>query len=814
MPTTALRPRKGRSTTLSTMPQGWRPLLAHTALAVLLLLHVCGEVSAQTAQSGSPNAPSVRRGEPITLNFENAEIEAVARTMATITGRNVVVDPRVRGTINLITEGPVSVQSAFDQFLVALRLQGFTVVEAAGLYKVVPEADAKLQSGGVHVSKGEFPSSGPKGGQIVTQIFRLNYENAANLIPTLRPLISPNNTINVNPSTNSLVITDYADNLGRIGKIIAALDISDASDIEIIPLHYAIASELVPLLNRLVGGDNSPTAAAAQASGAGQGGSGQGFRSTILADVRSNAIIVRAANPARVAQIRSLVSQLDRAPVPGSSSEFGNMHVVFLKNANAMQMAQTLRAAIAAGNFGGGTGGAGATGGSSSGLSTSNATGSSSSFGNDSSNTSSSLGSSTSFGESSSGGNLGQVQAVSTGGIIQADPSTNSLIITAPDPLFRQLRPVIEKLDSRRAQVLIESMVVEVRADKAAEFGIQWQAGFGNSGSSNVGAIGTNYSGTGNIIDLSLAAAAAAAGGNNSLPTSNSLGNGINLGIAHNYGGAFVLGFVARFLEGTGDANVLSTPNILTLDNEEARIMIGQNVPFVTGQFTNSGGGLNGSVNPFSTIERQDVGISLRVKPQINEHGSVKLAVIQEVSDVVAGTLNNSNGPTTSKRLIETNVLVDDGGIIVLGGLLEDRYAQNQEKVPLLGDIPLIGNAFRSEQRSREKVNLMVFLRPTVIYDAAGTDALAMDRYNMMRQEQSNLQPDRHLLLDGIRNAPQLPKLPATSLSETERQAHSKRRRPPLAELLRYPDEAPPARRSQVDATNLRSGESSGWVEN
>ncbi|THJ35300.1 type II secretion system protein GspD [Lampropedia aestuarii] len=792
-------------------------MLANTALAALLLVQASsGAAIAQPAQNSAPNPSSVQRGEPITLNFENAEIEAVARTMATITGRNVVVDPRVRGTINLVTEGPVSPQSAFDQFLVALRLQGFTMVEAAGLYKVLPEADAKLQSGSVYVSEGAFPKRAPQGGQIVTQIFRLNYENASNLIPTLRPLISPNNTINVNPATNSLVITDYADNLARMAKIIAALDVSEASDIEIIPLHYAIASEIVPLLTRLVGGDNSAVGAAAPGGNAGQAASGQSFRTTILADVRSNAVIVRAANPARVSQIRSLVSQLDRAPAPGSSSEFGNMHVVFLKNANATQLAQTLRAAIAAGNIGSGAAGAGAggIGTGSTGISTST-----SSFGNDSSSTGNSSGLSSSgsnFGESS--GDLGQVQAPSTGGIIQADPSTNSLIITAPDALYRQLRPVIDKLDSRRAQVLIESMVVEVRADKAAEFGIQWQAGFGNSGSSNVGAIGTNYSGTGNIIDLAISAAALASGKplppGVSAPSSSSIGNGINFGAAHNYGGTFVLGFLARFLEGTGDANVLSTPNILTLDNEEARILIGSNVPFPTGQYTGNNS-LNGSVNPFTTIERQDVGISLRVKPQINEHGSVKLAVVQEVSDVVAGTLNSTNGPTTSKRLIETNVLVDDGGIIVLGGLLEDRYAQNQEKVPLLGDIPLLGNAFRSESRSREKVNLMVFLRPTVVYDAAGTDALAMERYNMMRQDQGTVQPGRHLLLDSVPSAPQLPELSRAALSDKERQANSKRRRPPLAELSRYPQEERTRwGNSGVDASDLRTGESSGWVEN
>lgn len=780
--------------------------LASGALALALALAGQGMAWAQAGQ------PSVRRGEPVTLNFENAEIEAVARTMATITGRNVVVDPRVRGTLNLVTEHPVSAQAAFDQFLVALRLQGFTVVEAAGLYKVVPEADAKLQSGGVHVSQGAFPARGPRGGQIVTQIFRLNYESAANLVPTLRPLISPNNTINVNPGTNALVITDYADNLARIAKIIAALDVAEGTDLEVIPLKHAVASEMVPLLTRLLGSDGG---AAVVANGGGQAaaavpGGGQGFRATILSDMRSNSIIVRAANPARLAQIRKLVQHLDQPPAPGSSAEHGNIHVVFLKNAEAKQLAQTLRAALAAGRLGGSQGSA------DEGRSSSAGTGRSE--GAAAGATGAGLSSSAALGEGGSA-HFGQSQAVSTGGIIQADPATNSLIITAPDPLYRQLRAVIDKLDSRRAQVLIESMVVEVRADKAAEFGIQWQGGIGRQGDSNVGAIGTNFRGTGNIIDLAVAAEAArrGRGGLGSL-SSDMLGNGINLGLAHNYGGTYVLGLLARFLEDTGDANVLSTPNILTLDNEEARIMIGSNVPFVTGRYTNNNSIGSGSVNPFQTIERQDVGLSLRVKPQINENGTVKLAVVQEISDVLASTINNASGPSTSKRLIETNILVEDGGIIVLGGLLEDRYGQRQEKVPLLGDIPVLGNAFRSERRTRDKVNLMVFLRPTVIYDSAGSDAMAMERYDMIRGDQSIVQPGRHLILDSINAAPQLPQLPQlppppAQESDKERQARQARRTPPLSSLTRDSLHAPPAGGRQVDARQLRSGESDGWAD-
>ena len=324
-----------------------------TIAASALLVSAGGTIHAKTgkAASATPNAASVRAGEPVTLNFVNADIEAVARTMATITGRNVVVDPRVKGQINLVAERPVSPHDAFQQFLAALRLQGFTVVDAAGLYKVVPEADAKLQGGSVSVANpGKFGSSGPAGGQIVTQIFKLNYETAGNLVPVLRPLISPNNTININPGTNALVITDYADNLQRLGKIIAAMDVSNASDVEIIPLQNAIATELAPLVARLIDGGGGASASNTP------GQTDTFFKTTLLAEPRSNALILRAANPARVAQVRALVAKLDQAPTAGNgnASANGNIHVVYLKNADATQLATTLRAAMAANGAGGG----------------------------------------------------------------------------------------------------------------------------------------------------------------------------------------------------------------------------------------------------------------------------------------------------------------------------------------------------------------------------------------------------------------------------------------------------------------------------
>ncbi|MBE7366774.1 type II secretion system secretin GspD [Ramlibacter pallidus] len=665
-----------------------------------------------------------RTAEPITLNFVNAEIEAVARTMAAITGRNIVVDPRVKGTITLATDRPVPPAAAFNQFVATLRLSGYTVVESGGLLKVVPEAEAKLQGGAVSVD------GSVSGSQIVTQIFRLNFENAANLVPILRPLISPNNTINVNPGNNSLVITDYADNLQRLGRIIAALDVSNATDVEVINLRHALAVDLAPVVQRLVDSSGGPATGAAPAA---QGQADNAFRTTVIAEPRSNSLVVRAANPARLGLVRSVVGRLD---VPGAGGAAGNIHVVYLRNAEATKLAVVLRAALASMAPQGAPGAVGAP----------------AAVNQQSPVVTSGLsGAGNATGTSAANAPIAPSAQPSTGGQIQADPATNSLIITAPEPQYRQLRAVIDQLDGRRAQVLVESLIVEVNAEKAAEFGIQWQNILGNTNSSTIGFLGSNFrTGTStNIIDLAIGAATGAA-----IPST-----GFNIGAVRNIDGNYVLGLLARFLESKTDANILSTPNLLTLDNEEAKIVIGENVPFITGQYTNaSSGNSNGSVNPFQTIERKDVGLTLRVKPQIAENGTVRLTIYQEVSSVDPATRNALNGPTTRKRTIESNVVVDDGSVIVLGGLLEDRYGGTADKVPGAGDVPLFGNLFRSEARSRAKNNLMVFLRPVVIRDTTQTEALSIDRYDLMRTKQQNAQPTPSVLAP-VNDAPILPEV-------------------------------------------------------
>ena len=679
-----------------------KPFTSH-ALALALC---CALASTGWAQTAKP-------GQPIVLNFVNADIEAVARTLAGLTGRNLVVDPRVKGSINLSTEKPVSPAVAWDQFLATLRLQGFSMVVSNGLYKVVPEAEAKLQGGGV--TEVPNPSGTPTAaatpaGQVVTHIFKLNFENANNLDAVLRPLISPNNTINVNPGNNSLIITDYADNLQRLGRIIAALDVANASDIEVIVLKHALASELAPLVTRLL------------EPGAGGGAPGpantadNSFKTTVMAEPRANSLILRAANPARVAQVRSLIEKLDQ---PSSALASGNIHVVYLKNAEATKLAVTLRAALT------GQGGNNTPGTPTATLAQPNPTG----------------------GNTAPMGSSTATNQPSTGGQIQADPATNSLIISAPEPQYRQLRAVIDKLDQRRAQVLVESLIAEVNAEKLAQFGFQWQNVVGSSGG-NLGVMGTNFDpakiGGSNLAQLSVD------------PTKAAVGAGLNIAAVQSVGGVYMLGALANFLQTNGDANILSTPTLLTLDNEEAKIVVGQQVPFTTGSVVLN----SAAATPFNTFERKDVGLTLRVRPQISETGTVRLSVYQEVSSIDKTTAASTGGPTTNKRSIESNVLVEDGSIVVLGGLLTDESSDNLSKVPGLGDIPFFGNLFKGQKRERSKKNLMVFLRPVVVRDGSQTDALSQSRYQQMMGLQLQSQPAPNPVL-GIDGAAVLPPLPA-----------------------------------------------------
>ncbi|MEO8808563.1 MAG: type II secretion system secretin GspD, partial [Burkholderiaceae bacterium] len=495
---------------------------------------------AQTRPAGG--SAKFRGGEPVTLNFVNAEIEGVARAMSAILKQQFIVDPRVKGTMTLYSDEPLSPREAYLNFLAGLRGLGFTVVEVGGLFKVVPEADAKLQTGTVSVGD----ATSRRGDQVITQIFKLVHENANNLVPVLRPLISPNNTINANPGNNTLVITDYADNLQRIGKIIAAMDTPAVGDVEVIPLKYAVAADVAALVQRLTDSSGTPGVPGAPGSAS--------TAASVLVEPRSNSLLVRAANPARLASIRSLVDKLDK-PTQGT----GNVWVVYLKNADAVKLATVLRAAYSGGTGGGGTSSSptaapaqnpltGAAGGAS----------------------------------PQATAPVAQSASPSTGGFVQADPATNALIITAPEPMYKQLRVLIDQLDSRRAQVYIESMIVEVSGDDAANFGLQWQGLLGKNGDSNGLVAGTNFGTKGNLLTID----AAQAGGS---AASLTLGEGLNIGWITKIAGTYGLAAIANILQSRANTNIVSTPNLITLDNEEAKIIVGSNVPFITGQFTNTG---------------------------------------------------------------------------------------------------------------------------------------------------------------------------------------------------------------------------------
>jgi general secretion pathway protein D len=681
-------------------------------------------LAAQTeaGRAAASPGPAIKAGTPVTLNFVNADIEAVTRAMGAMLDRQFIVDPRVKGNITVYSEIPLTVREAYLNYLAALRGLGFTVVENAGLLKVVPEADAKLQAGTVSIGAVQ-----QRGDQVLTQIFRLNHENPNNLVAVLRPLISPNNTINANPGSNTLVITDYADNLTRLGKIIAALDQPATSEIEIVPLKYALAADMAPLVQRL-----ADSGAGSAAPGVPAGGSGV----SVIADGRSNALIVRATSAARQAHVRSIIDKLD-LPTQGGGPG-GSIWVVHLKNADAVKLATVLRAAFAsAGTGGGGAGGGGAAGGQAT-------------------STPTQAGGATPA--------TAPVQASagpSTGGFIQADPSTNSLIITAAEPLYQQLRNVIERLDTRRAQVYIESLIVKVDAEKMADIGIQWQAVVGQKGDNTIVGAGTNY-GDPNIVNLT----AAIQQGRSGLAAV-AIPPGLNIGVLQKIGDFYNIGALARFLETKTDANVLATPNLVSLDNEEAKIVIGQNVPFLTGSYTTTG---NSSTNPFQTIERKDVGLTLRIKPQIGEGGTIRLVIYQENSTVVPSSRASPQGLTTDKSAIETTVVVDDGQIMVLGGLLKDEYGGSVSQVPFLGDLPILGPLFRTDSRTRTKSNLMVFLRPIVIRTPEDSNALSIDRYDLIRAQQQGVGQPRQSVIMPVNGAPVAPPLaPAEAGSPLKR---------------------------------------------
>ncbi len=626
--------------------------------------------------------------DTVTMTFVNADIASVINTIGKATGKNFIIDPRVTGSMNINAPTPVNKDVAYDILLTALRVHGFAAIEERGVVKIVPEADAKT-SGRVVTT-----DSHASGDRIVTQIIPLQNESAAQLATVLRPLVPQNNFIGAYPGNNMLVITDYASNVERIRKIVAAIDVPTSTDLQTIKLQHASAVDIANLIQRLM-----PEATANPTT------PGLPPKISVGVEPRTNMLIVRADTPALVTRIRTLVAQVDTP-----TAAHGNINVVYLKNAEAGKVAETLRGLLSGAS-------------------------------------------------SASPAAANQpIQAGTAGGAgtfvssnIQAYTATNSLIITAPDHVYNSLRTVIDKLDQRRAQVHVEVLIAEVTSAVAAEFGIQWQdlTGINKPGARIIG--GTNFGTSGtNIVSGAL--------------NIGTIGQGLNIGVVRGLVSipgikdpVLNLGALARALENDQRANVLSTPNILTLDNEEAKFVAGQNVPFVTGSFTQT---TTGSTNPFQTIERRDIGLTLRVTPQVSESGSVKLKVFQEISSVVpTSSAIRSADLITNKRSIENTVLVDDGQIAVIGGLVSDDTKNGDSKIPFLGDLPFIGNLFKYQTRSRDKTNLMIFLRPVVMRDSRDTAKLTGSRYEYIRGEQATYaQPSESPLLPS--GGAQLPPLP------------------------------------------------------
>ena len=712
------------------------------ALMLALMGVACASGDAAFAQKKGGRATQARAPEDrVSLNFVNADIESVVRAMGQFLKRDFILDPRVKGTVTLATDQPVTRVDAYNLLLTSLRFQGFTIVESNGVYKVLPEADAKFAGGPTQIGRGGARSDGIRGDQIVTQIFRLNYESASNMVNMLRPLVTANNPITVNPGNNSIVITDYADNLQRIGRIIAGVDTPPSADGDVVPLQYALAVDVAPLVQRVLeppqGGTTDP-----------------GQRVTVLADSRTNTILLRASSPARIASAKTLIARLD---VPTTTA--GNIHIVYLKNAEATRLAQTLRsimsgdsssltptsgsstgtfaqAAQGALSTGSGGGSLGQQGGLPPGSPPGTVQSGFGGFGGGGGTNASTL--SNPFGST---GNSSAANASS--GFIQADVGTNALIITAPDPVYRNLRAIIDNLDVRRPQIFIEALIVEVTADKSAEFGVQWQdlTGINNRGTNVIG--GTNFGGSGtNIISAAT--------------NIGSVGQGLNVGIVRGtvnipgVGTILNLGLLARAFESDNNSNVLSTPNLLTLDNEEAQIVVAQNIPVPNGQLAST----TGNASLVTTVDRRDVGLTLKIKPTISDNGTVKLLIYQEVSNVLASTLSNVNGPTFSKRSISTVVQPNEDELVVLGGLIQDQVENGTSQVPVLGNIPYLGGLFRYQTRNRARTNLMIFLRPRVIRDDSSKGVYA-EKYDNMRKVQIETQ---------VPHSPILPDLPGSIL--------------------------------------------------
>ncbi len=581
--------------------------------------------------------------EEVTLNFSDADLVAVINSVSQITGKNFIIDPRVKGKVTVVSSKPLNESEVYNVFLSVLQVHGFATVPTKNAIKIIPDATAK-QSATPLTNRRSTP-----GDQLVTRVLKINFINAAQLVPILRPLIAQQGHLAAYAATNVLIVSDRASNIRRVERIISEIDKESDSDIEIIKLKHAFAAEVVRLLTSLNISTPDKKAAASAVK--------------FSADERTNSILLSGEKSSRL-KFRAIISSLD-SPVESS----GNTHVVYLRYAEAKNIADIL----------------------------------------------SNVGKEVIKAEAKNAGNA-KAGVAPASVFIQADETSNALVITAPASVYPSLRAVIQQLDIRRAQVHIEAIIAEVSVDTSNELGVQWLIDGGNG---DKPVLSTQFSTSGSTI------ASVASG---------IIPDGLALGLGQISDSSLSFVTLIRALSGDSETNLLSTPSIVTLDNQEAEIVVGQNVPFVTGETSTTGSSVD-VTNPFRTIERQDIGVSLKVKPQINEGNTITMEIEQEVSNI-SGSATGAVDIVTNKRSIKTTVQLEDGELLILGGLIDENVVKSEQKIPGLGDIPILGALFRTSKTTKVKQNLLVFIRSTIIKDPDKARQLSQRKYNFMRDAQ------------------------------------------------------------------------------
>ena len=673
---------------------------------------VCAALSMLALGTVSVSNTSVKlqQGATITPNYKDAELGEVIQAVSDVTGKNFIIDPRVNAKVTMLSATPMSPGAFYEAFLSVLQVYGFVAVPSGKVIKIIPNSDAR------QLPSIDLPNSvSPNSDEIVTQIITMKNIGAAQLVPMLRPLIPQQGHLAAYPSGNMLIISDHASNVSRIMKIIERMDESGDEPVEVIRLHNASAADLVRTVSQLNQSTGGAEAGAAPIK--------------IVADERTNSVLINGEKSLRL-RAKALILDLD-TPRPDGG---GDTEVRYLLYADAEKLADRLKGQASASSKaqGGPSGGppGGAPGGPSGGASAAAPTGGSN---------------------------------VDAGVTIWADVPTNALILTAPPKTMKSLMAVIDKLDVRRAQVEIEAIVVEVQVNKSANLSVQWLLDGGSSYGYGV----TNLPGGGTSI-VSLATAALE-GTSSATTTSSSSSSTSTLSSAIPTGATYAVGTynsttgkgfgaVIQALQSDGTSNIISTPRIITMNNEEAEVKVTQEIPLVTGQYTSSTSSTSGTTSPFQTIQREEVGTILKVTPHISEGNTIQLKIEQEDSSPGA-KLTDSADISTNKRNIKTTILMDDGSIIVLGGLMKDTVSESEDRVPLLGAIPGLGNLFKSRSGSRQKTNLLVFLRPKILRDQRATEATSVSKYNEMRDEEKSLHKGKITLLPG-ETQPSIPSVP------------------------------------------------------